>query len=405
MKNIAILNSCYDFSTGKIAFNLHKYLLKRRYNSFLCYATGNLHGKENSYKIESYAEVCLHALYTRLFGEEGTRSKRATKRFIRFLEENDIDTIYCVNLHGYYINRRIFLDYVAKKGIKLIYIMGDEYPFLGRCGYSNGCTNYLHGCGNCPQLKEYPVSWFFDKSRQMFKEKQETYAQLDYSQVIFVGPEYTITAAKKSPLLKGKRLEIVDEAVDTDFYIPQDTTSLKKELGITDNQIVLVCIAPMSYERKGCRYFIELARRFESDERYAFVHVGYDIKDHSNLTRNYKAIGVIKDQNLLAHYYSLGDLFVFPSLLDTMPNACLEAMSCGSPLLCFNVSGMPYIADKNTATFVDAKNVDQMVEVVKNLKKKDIATISKCRNYAVSRYSNKLYYEKLEALGLELSTL
>ena len=78
-----------------------------------------------------------------------------------------------------------------------------------------------------------------------------------------------------------------------------------------------------------------------------------------------------------------------------MPNACLEALSCGSPLLCFDISGMPYIADETVMTLVEPKNVDQMVSAIVNTHKKTEQTIKISRDYAINRYDNQKYFSRL----------
>jgi len=133
----------------------------------------------------------------------------------------------------------------------------------------------------------------------------------------------------------------------------------------------------------------------EKNPQFIFVHVGYDVKDKKELPSNYIPIGYVNNQTLLTEYYSLFDLFVFPSLADTMPNVCLEALACGTPLLCFNISGMPYIASSDIMTLVEPENTYQMVQVILNTHKKDDGVINRCRNYAISRYDNKKYFEKL----------
>ena len=222
--------------------------------------------------------------------------------------------------------------------------------------------------------------------------------------MVFVGPEYTVDRAKKSPLLRGKTIKVLDEAINTSFYLPRDNSDLINELGISSEKIVIICIAPYSLKRKGCHYFVELAKIFENDERYIFVHVGFDVsKELVKLPSNYLAIGFLKNQKKLAQFYSLGDLFVFPSVSDTMPNACLEALSCGTPLLCFDISGMPYIADESVATFVKARDVEKMAEIIQKTQKKTNEQIKKCRAYAIKRYDNQKYYRKLYEIAEVLS--
>lgn len=397
LKNVAILNTCITGSTGKIASGLHEKLVLEGYNSYFCYGREDSSRKQGYYKIGNVINKYIHAGLAKLFGLQGIGSVIPTKLLISFFENKSIDTLFIVSPHGYYLNEKILFTYTSKRNINIVYIMIDEYAYLGNCAYSNGCEGYMDWCRNCTRRKYFSKLRFLNSPSIIFNIKQKSYQA---NNMIFVGPQYTIEKAKKSPLLSNKKLILLDEAVNTDLYIPQDTNKLRSELGICDDQMIILCIAPFSYKRKGCRYFVELARRFENNRKYVFVHVGFDVNPNSvNLPRNYIKIGYIKDQNTLAQYYSLGDLFVFPSVLDTMPNACLEALSAGTPLLLFNISGMPYIADNTVATFVEAGDVDSMVKVIENTSYKNEIISRKCREYALRRYDNKTYYDKLINIG------
>ena len=396
INKVAIINSVAEKSTGKISYGLAKYLKKSGIDTIFCYGYGKRLNDPDTYRIDNKYERYIHVFFARLTGYQGAYSTCATKRLIKYLDSKQINAIYGVGLHGYYLNEKMFWDYVADRKIKFIYIMTEEYPFYGKCGYANDCTNYLYGCGNCKYLKEYPKSWFADRTAEMFEMKRNAYKNI-CEHAIFVGPEYTIKIGKKSPILNNIRTIIIDEAIDTNFYSPRDTRKLKLELKLDDSKVVILCIAPSNQGKKGAKYFTELARRFNDNEKYVFIHVGY-MGTHVGLPSNYIPIGYVADQELLAQYYSLGDLFVFPSLLDTMPNTCLEALSCGLPLLCFNTSGMPYLGDESVLTLVEPKDVDALVEVVKHTEKRTDDLTRRCRQYAVNRYNSEVYYEKLKEL-------
>ncbi len=405
MKNVAILNNGDAGSTGNIAINLHNALKRAGYNSIFCFGRGHKENGRDLYRIENPLTLKLHAFFCRLTGKQGFYSTSVTVKLLHLFDSLNIDTIYIVCIHGYYINERYLYKYVSDNHIRLVHLMIDEYAFTGKCAYTYNCTRYLQGCGKCPNKNKYPASYLLDGSAKVFSMKMSAYAILDNA--VFVGPKFVVDQALASPLFKNNkslRLCVLDEAIDMDIYYPRETNKLRESLGIKDDKIIITCVVPYYGEendRKGGRYFIELARKFVDDTRYCFVHVGYNNSKTEELPGNYIPVGFIKDQNLLAEYFSLGDLFVFPSLQDTMPNACLDALACGTPLLCFNISGMPFVASNEVGIFVEPRSIEKLYDVIIKTHKKTNVIITKCRNYALSRYDSKSYNKFLIKLGNE----
>ena len=390
--NIAIINTCDWGSTGKIAIGLQNYLNSKSIKVLFCYGRGEIRDDDERFCFNNKIEVWMHYLDKCITGRLNNSSKSATKRLISKLRKSGVKCIYIVNLHGCIISEKIFFDYLIKDQIHVVYIMADESAFLGNCTYRAGCEYYLYGCKQCRQLNTIQ-NMMWHASERSYNLKQEAYRQI--KNIIFVGPEFVVKCARTSPLMKSKDFQIIDEAIDVKTNRPVNSENLRKELKIPDNKIILVCVAPYSYSRKGVKYYVEAARQLEEDDRYVFVNVGYDKKDKSGLPHNYIPVGYVNNQQKLREFYSMADLFVFPSLQDTMPNACLEALACGSPLLCFDISGMPYMADRTVMKLVEAKNVGQMVEAIKETKKKTQQIIDTCRKYALKRFDNQNYYEKL----------
>lgn len=403
IKSVAIIN-CFDSigSTGKISTGLNNYLKSIGLHSMICYGFGE-GGDKSNYRIGCRLEKKIHSFLGKLFGLEGFFSFFSTLRLLNHLRKNNVDTIIGVCLHHFFINYDLLFHFMGKNDINFVYLMIDEYPFLGKCCYKNECEHYKCGCGNCPAIKEYPKSFFLDTSSLIYRHKKKLYSKV--LKKVFVAPEYVINCSKESPLMNGIKTAVVDEAIDTEFFHPRNTDNLKKELGIGKEKIVIVCVALYPASRKGGEYFVKLARQMENNDKYVFVHVGVSETHIEEFPSNYIRVGFVKDQNQLAEFYSMGDLFIFPSLLDTMPNTCLEALSCGTPLLCFNVSGMPYIATKDVASFVEVRNVEQMIEIVEKVTPKQIETITRCRQYALGRYNNRDYYKKIVELANDLDAL
>jgi glycosyltransferase involved in cell wall biosynthesis len=59
-------------------------------------------------------------------------------------------------------------------------------------------------------------------------------------------------------------------------------------------------------------------------------------------------------------------LFIFPSLYEGFGLPVLEAMACGTAVLCSNVSSLPEVAG-NAAFLVDPLNVESMAEAMNRL--------------------------------------
>jgi len=392
MKNIAIVNSCDWGSTGKISKAILKDFISKGYNAYFYYGRGGISNGIDSFRFENKFEIRIHALLSRITGLQGWYSRLATKRLIKYLINNSIDTVFLLSPHGYYLCEKYLYDYIIKSGIRLIYIMIDEYAYLGKCGAPLGCSNYKNYCKQCPKWNKYPESWFFDRSYDIFQMKLHAYSKM--KNVLFVGPEFVVNNAKQSPLGDYMNLQILDEAIDLDLYKPVETIELRRELGIKEHQIVFLCVAPAKDEIKGARFFVEAAKFFADNDKMVFIHIGYN-NNLSYSNKNFIPIEYIKNDGDLVKYYSMADLFVFPSLADTMSNTCIEALACGTPLLCFNISGMPYLLDETVGTLIPPQNVDSMINEIKKTVKKDDATIQTCRRYAEKRYDKKHYSDKL----------
>jgi glycosyltransferase involved in cell wall biosynthesis len=74
----------------------------------------------------------------------------------------------------------------------------------------------------------------------------------------------------------------------------------------------------------------------------------------------------ISDKNILAEHYGLSDVFLFTSLAENCPLVVLEAMSCGLPVVSFDVGGVPELVTHKTNGYI-AKYKDG-VDLMKGLK-------------------------------------
>lgn len=387
MKKVAIIDVTNVGSTGKIATNLLVGFKNRGIESKFFYGRGARSNNPDIILFEHKWEVFLHAFLARLTGMQGSFSCWATYRLIRKLKIDDFDTIILISAHAYFLNESLLYKYIARNNLTFINIMPDEYAFLGKCCNEATCNMYLSGHGKCPNIHCYPTSWFFDACPLIIKKKKDNYSRL--KKAVFVGPEYVIRRLNNSYLGKYMETEILDETIDINMYKPKDCTELRKRLGINRETIVVLCVAP---PYKGASFFIKLAECFRHNDKYFFVYIG---KLDCESRDNFLHINFIESDNDLSYYYSLADLFVFTSVRDTMPATCLEALACGTPLMVYNISGMPYILDNSVGYIVEPYDLGAMVEIVSNMQKKEQKLIDHCRDYAVLRYDSCKYVDRI----------
>lgn len=102
----------------------------------------------------------------RMTGRQGFYSSSSTTKLLRFFSKANIDTIYIVCIHGYYLNEYKLYKYVADNNIALVHIMIDEYAYGGKCAYNNGCNRYFGGAVTAQiRLHIQLVSFWMDQKQ------------------------------------------------------------------------------------------------------------------------------------------------------------------------------------------------------------------------------------------------
>jgi glycosyltransferase involved in cell wall biosynthesis len=336
------------------------------------------------------------AFLTRLTGYEGRYNYLGTRKLIKTIKTFKPDIVQLYSLHGFYINSFKLLSYLKKHQIKVVYSMIDEYPYMGKCCYSYDCLKFQTECSQCPMKKDYPESWFFDRSKEIFYRKKNIYT--DFKSIVFTGPGWVCGRAKTSAIMKEQRIEELDEPINyEEMFYPRDTQQLKKDLNIPDENRIILTVADMRYERKGGKYFLQVAEKLVNKKDLTFVFIGFR-ETMITTPQNVITIAFVKSQDLLAEYYSMADLFVCTSLADTMPNVCLDALGCGTPLCGFAEAGTSFTASPEYGTFTPTYDIDALARVIEGTPKKNIQRSQACMSYARSRFSTEVVFDKLMSI-------
>ena len=263
--------NCKFSSTGKIVYNLFKGLKEDGREAAICYGRGDEIHEEGIYKFGLDWETNIHAGLARITGYNGCFSPLSTKRLIAYIEEFQPDVIHIHELHAYFVNIKPLLEYIKKRKIKVVWTFHCEYMYTGKCGHAYSCTNFMHGCGKCPAVYEYPKSLFIDRTKQMFSMKRKAMNGLD---VEIVAPSEWLAKRVKMSFLQDVNISIIHNGIDTNIFKEQNIKSLRNELKIpSENQVVLAVAPDIMSESKGGKWVLKLAESMK-DEPITFILIG-----------------------------------------------------------------------------------------------------------------------------------
>ena len=121
-------------STGKIVSDLHAGLEESGHFVQAFFGRGPASSADDVHKISHDLEVGLHVLGTRVTGFTGDYSPLATRNLIKALDTYNPDLVHLHDLHGYFVNINMVVNYLKKNNIPTVWTFHCEFMYTGNCG-------------------------------------------------------------------------------------------------------------------------------------------------------------------------------------------------------------------------------------------------------------------------------
>lgn len=160
-------------------------------------------------------------------------------------------------------------------------------------------------------------------------------------------------------------IAVICNGVDTAAFYP-------REHDADSGQMHLLFVSRL-IERKGLQYIIpkltQIQAAADQPVHLTVVGDGPYRETLEGLAKQYGVTEMItfagqKGKEELLAYYQSGDIFLFPSKREGMPNAVLEAMACGLPILMTPCEGSKELIDGNGRIVEAEKMGDLISEIV-----------------------------------------
>lgn len=391
MKVVHVNTSDINGGAAIAAHRLHKALLNNNIDSKMLVLKKNSDEqkiiKEKNNNFEKHILVKARVLFERIILSKYRNRKdmifSPAKLGLDITKNKIIQKADVVHLHwvvGGYLSLNS-LDKLFSLKKKIVWTLHDSWVFTGGCHVRYGCNKYTKNCGKCPILNSNSQN---DLSKKVFKKKQEIFSKVKKLTII-TPSNWLNECVNKSNLLKKFSNIVIPNTLDENTFKKIDKSISRRILNLDKNKIY-ICFGALNStttEYKGWKYLRETIYQLEkiddklkNDIELIIFGSSYS-EEVENLPFNVNFLGSFSDEVSLSLIYNSADLFVAPSIEDNLPNTVLESLHCGTPVIAFDIGGMPDMIEhkKNgyLAKYKDSSDLaNGILWSLENLKNVDI---------------------------------
>jgi UDP-glucose:(heptosyl)LPS alpha-1,3-glucosyltransferase len=162
------------------------------------------------------------------------------------------------------------------------------------------------------------------------------------------------------------KLHVIYNSVDSDAFAPAsaDARAAARERLKLPADATVFALVGSGLARKGAATAIRALVEMPASTQLVIVGADKHLRRYAALVRKLGLRGRVAlagPQLDVKPYYAAADAFVLPTIYDPCPNAALEAMACGLPIITSDKCGAAELAREHDAGLVcDARDVDAL---------------------------------------------
>lgn len=392
MKKLLQIGGSINYGApGKITEQIGLLAMSKGWEVFVAHSSRNQNPSQLPHiAITSKLQEALHAFGAKFFDLHGLMSTKQTIDLVQRIKEYKPDIIHLHNIHGYFCNFKVLFEYLGTIDTPVVWTLHDCWPFTGRCFHFVGvnCYKWKTGCYECKAEAGYTVSKYYDRSKELYSLKKQLFSAVRNLTIVPVSDWQA--AFLKDSFLKDCKIHTIHNGVDLDKFSPVTSDRLRLKHNFQHKYVILGVAAPWN-ERKGLNDFIKL--RSLMPDNYSIIMVGLSQKQIKKLPQGIVGISRTESQHELAEYYSMADVFLNMTYLDTFPTVNIEALACGTPVITYRTGGSPEAVDCKTGVVVDLGSVSGVADAIKELHVHPLSS-EDCRKRAETYFDKDKCFEE-----------
>jgi len=208
--------------------------------------------------------------------------------------------------------------------------------------------------------------------------------------------------------MSSSRVTTIHNAIDTaSLDVTSSPMNFRRKYNLNSGDMLIGTVGRISKE-KGHKYFLEASKMVLKDFPVAkFLIVG-EGELRSELEQFAEEIGIADNVIFTGYYKNLSevlaaiDLFVIPSLTESLPLVVLEAMAAGKPVISTDVGGIPEVViHGKTGLLVGPRKSVEMANSITLLLKNSEVMFDLAKNgrqLVYDEFSEKRFVGKTESL-------
>lgn len=247
-------------------------------------------------------------------------------------------------LHLHWINLRFVTLKDLPRDKPIVWTLHDSWPFCGICHYFFECEQYKQECGCCPFLHSDKAD---DLSHKVWLNKARIYKNLNLH---IVSPSRWLGGcAKQSGLLGHFPVTVIPNCLDVNAFRPLKEKEIShrwrnfQEKRFVKPFVLYGAMNAATDKIKGFANLLSALRLLEQQghkDDFELVVFGASESELSmdvNIPIQY--VGYVNDIQELVSLYNLASVMVVPSLTENLSCAIMESLSCGTPVVGFDIGG------------------------------------------------------------------